>query len=207
MAKRKRTTLVSPPFPPLEWDGYSWTCKIVLRAWKGFQTRRGAYGALDSQKESDGTALLRIATPGNDVERGPSTAQAAAFDYLVAQEQAIRDSILREISSQYPEFRKWYFEDYDIEESEQILPVITRPEQLRSVLGLSQVLILTTAKKNVAYVGYEFGCAWESEHGLGFMTNKDRVVKLGGADVSFLEWVAEQDSNSRSPRGRNSGQG
>ena len=39
----------------------------------------------------------------------------------------------------------------------------------------------------------DIGCTWDDEHGLGFMVHGDRVVKLGGADTSFLEWVAERD--------------
>lgn len=47
----------------------------------------------------------------------------------------------------------------------------------------------------MAYVGYEFRCTWDEEHGMGVMTHKNRVVAIGGADVSILEWIAESDLN------------
>ena len=65
---------------------------------------------------------------------------------------------------------------------------------LSAAQGLSNVHVLRVARDGIAYVGFEFGCAWEEEHGLGVMMHRDRVVAAGGADVSFLEWIAEEDA-------------
>ena len=46
----------------------------------------------------------------------------------------------------------------------------------------------------IAYIGFELGCVWDEEHGLGVMTHRDRVVDVGGADTAFTEWIAENDA-------------
>jgi hypothetical protein len=62
------------------------------------------------------------------------------------------------------------------------------------LIGLSSVHVLSVAKDGIAYIGFEFGCTWDGEHGLGVMTHRDRVIEVGGADTSFLAWIAEQDA-------------
>ena len=73
------------------------------------------------------------------------------------------------------------------------MPDVENIEQFKDLIGLSQIHLLNVSKDNVAYVGYEFGCNWDDEHGLGFMTHKDRIIDFGGADTSFMAWVAEED--------------
>ena len=52
---------------------------------------------------------------------------------------------------------------------------------------------MNVEKDGIAYVGYEFGCIWDDEHGLGVMTHKTRIIDFGGADSSFLTWIARKD--------------
>jgi hypothetical protein len=52
---------------------------------------------------------------------------------------------------------------------------------------------MAVTRSNAAYVGLEFGCTWDEEHGVGVMTHQGRAVKIGGADTAFLAWVAEGD--------------
>jgi len=207
MAKSKKVTLRQAPFPRLDWDDCFWAGKVVLPSWKGFQSRLGHYGTVSSKKPSDGTALLTISVNGNDPVQKPTPAQSAAYRYLIEHESAIQKSILREVLKSYPQWRASYFADYDLEDSEDVLPVVKRADQLRDVLGLSEVHIHTVENARVAYVGYEFGCSWESEHGLGAMMHRARVVELGGADSSILEWIAENDAKSRPSKKRRSTSG
>ncbi len=46
-----------------------------------------------------------------------------------------------------------------------------------------------------------FGCTWDSEHGLGVMTHKNRIIEIGDASTAFLTWIADKD---RDPEGENS---
>jgi len=64
-------------------------------------------------------------------------------------------------------------------------------------MGLVAIHVLGVAKGGVAYVGLELGCDWDEEHGAGLMLHKARIVKVGGADTSFLEWIAERDGGKR----------
>jgi len=175
--------------PSLSLENGCWECTIALPSWTGFQSRRGPYGSLDSQNVSDGSTQLSISPP-DDGESPPSGEQAAAYSYLVAHHQSIRDQILAAVLKEFPRFRARF---YEIESPSESFPTVNRLEDLRNVLGLTNVLIHTVILEDVAYVGYEFGCAWDAEHGLGAMTHRDRIVALGGADTAILEWIAERD--------------
>ncbi len=183
-------TLSLPPFPPLEWDGYFWTGSITLPAWAGFQSRRGPYASLSSPAPSDGAATLDVRSP-DDAGALPLPEQAAAFRHLVDGQEATRDAILRAVLDAYPERQALY--GYEGEEAEALMPDIEIPEQLRALIGLSGVHLFAIAKDGIAYVGYEFGCRWDDEHGLGAMTHAGRVVEVGGADTAILEWIATGD--------------
>jgi hypothetical protein len=205
MGKQKKPSLAIESFPLLTWDEFFWASTITLPAWKGFQCRLGPYASRQSRTPSDGTTRLSVASPGKDSTTPPSAEQAEACRYLLAHQDTVRDSILRAVFYEYPDYRAAYYEDNDLDDSDGALPVLDHPEELRELIGLSSVLIHHVTREGIAYVGYEFGCAWEEEHGLGAMTHRDRVVTVGGADVSILEWIAEGDA--KSARGKKRGRG
>jgi hypothetical protein len=196
MAKKAKPTAHVPPLPPLSWDGYFWTAQIVLPSWAGFQCRLGPYGARSSSKPSDGTASLTVAARDDDAASLLTPEQVQAYQYLLEHEAETQHGVLQAIFDEYPTMRFGFLEAVD-EEEFHLMPDIQRPEDLRPLMGLSQVHILNVSKDGVAYVGFEFGCTWESEHGLGVMTHRGRVVAVGYADVSFLDWIAERDATSR----------
>ena len=182
-----------PPFPLLKWDDYYWVGSIFLPAWAGFQARLGSYGAESSTIGSDGSAYLNVITP-EDKQVSPSSQQAAAYQHLIEQQEAIRDAILQIIFTNYHQWQEEYsYKDEDIEE---FMPNIERIDQLKPLMGLSTARIFSISKNDLAYVGFEFGCTWDDEHGLGVMTHGNRVVEVGGADTAILEWIAEKDAKS-----------
>src|SRR5207245_9264086 len=128
--------------------------EIVLPSWAGFQSRRGAYGSVSSRASSDGSARLTV-TP-RDPDTPPLADQAEAFRLLLANESAVSRSVLLAIFAAYPDFRERF--EYDEEEFVEIMPEIERAEQLRPLIGMSEVHILNVAKDGVAYIGFEFGC-------------------------------------------------
>ena len=198
-------SLTTEPFPLLEWDGFFWSGNIKLPVWEGFQDRLGPYASRRARKASDGTVKLSVSPLDEEKQSPPSPEQAAAYRYLIAYQQRIRDSMLEAIFDEYPDYRASYIAGYDLDESDETLPVLDRPEQLKDLIGLSSVLIHPVVREGVAYVGYEFGCAWEEEHGLGAMMHQDRVVTVGQADVAILEWIAERDA--KPPRRKKKGPG
>jgi hypothetical protein len=205
MGKRAKPSLTTEPFPLLEWDDFFWSATITLPAWEGFQDRLGPYASRRGRKASDGSARLSVRPPGEEKQSPPSLEQAAAYRYLIAHQQRIRDSILQAVFDEYPDYRASYIEGYGLDESDGTLPLLDRPEQLKDLVGLSEVLVHPVVREGVAYVGYEFGCAWEEEHGLGAMLHQDRVVKVGHADVAILAWIAEGDA--KPPRRKKKGPG
>jgi hypothetical protein len=177
---------------------FHWTGCFVLDSWAGFQSRLGAYASTTSSTASDGTVRLSIAAADGAV--GPTEVQAAAFEYLLANQAAIRDTLVAAIVEDYPILRANVLAGGLVEPAD--VPELTSPDDLKTRVGLAIVHILTTATDGVAYTGFEFGCTWDDEHGLGVMTHRGRVVefpengvgKVNGADLASEEWLAEEDA-------------
>lgn len=199
------TELNLPPLPPLKWNGYFWTGIFRLESWSNFQDRSGWYNSEASPgKKSDGTVKLYIAAPGPDLTE-PCKEQIETFNYLLANQKVIQQQLLNAIFEKYPEernlFREGYGYDEEMSEEEkeefeeeygQDAPELSSPDELKRVMGLSIVHILNCAKDGLAYVGYEFGCTWEDEHGCGAITHEKRVIEIGHADTSFNPPVNEE---------------
>jgi hypothetical protein len=143
-----------------------------------------------------------VEPPGNAAEQPLSAEQVNAFRYLLEHEDATRDALLRAIFEEYPVIRKNLLQGGVADESE--MPDIERAEQLKSHIGLSTIHVLRVARGDAAYIGFEFGCTWDEEHGLGVMMHQGRIVELpdmglgrvNGADLSSEDWVAEVDRES-----------
>jgi hypothetical protein len=190
-----------PPFPRLRWADGDWVGTAILPAWAGFQSRGGAYGGRDSTEASDGGVRVSVASPHPNNREPPSAAQAAAFGVLVARQAEVRDAMLEALLAKYAQWRAEWEDAMDPEEFEERMPPVAAPAGFRSLIGLSDVHVHTAAKDGVAYIGFELGCTWDYEHGLGFMTHGTRVVEVGGADTSVLEWIAERDARRRGGAG------
>lgn len=163
---------------------------IHLSAWEGFQSRRGPYNAIDRSRASDGNIRL---TAGDYVAAEEALAVSPemvhAYHIAIEQQEKLKENILNALLPQYKEWRQEYgYEDDDV-----YMPAITQPSQFKNLLGLSAIHLMDVSKEGVAYVGYEFGCNWDDEHGLGVMTHKDRIIEIGAADTSFESWIAEKD--------------
>ncbi|WP_238364302.1 DUF6985 domain-containing protein [Mesobacterium pallidum] len=76
------------------------------------------------------------------------------------------------------------------------LPVISGPEALGQVVTLKKIFVHQVSRDGRPYVGYQFECAWDGEHGLGVLMHGQRIVERGGADCAFLLWMAEEDAAS-----------
>jgi hypothetical protein len=177
-----------PPFPPLTWDGYSWSGEVRLPSWAGFQSRRGPYASVSATGPSDGTARLTVDAEGKAL---PTPEQTAAFRHLLDSEAAIAEAVGRALLDYYPGEREAYLDAYDLDESDEV-PEITERAGLCQLVGLSSVHVLSVARDGVACIGFEFGCVWDAEHGAGVMTHGTRVIATGQADSSFVAWIARR---------------
>jgi hypothetical protein len=126
----------------------------------------------------------------------PTIAQRKAYELLLSKQDSIREVILAALLNRYEGWRSEWADAMDEDELEEVMPPVGDVQAFRKLIGLSNLHVLTVEKDGAAYIGFELGCTWDDEHGLGFMMHGDRVVKLGGADTSFLEWIAERDSKA-----------
>lgn len=167
-----------------------WGAELRLRSWIGYQSRRGPYGARDKLGPSDGTVELSFAPEGRGSE--PLTEQERnLLSWFERNEprisEAVKAAVIQWCSPQSSE----RLEKFDFGDD---FPVISGDQDLRNNIGLHALHIHQLEVEGVPYVGYEFGCEWEDEHGLGVLMHGTRVAEVGFADTAFLLWIAEADA-------------
>lgn len=161
----------------------SWVGEVQLACWHGFQDRRGAYGSISSAASSDRATpfcLLR-----NSLEPGKLTAShlgAAqwAVDHAASMQKALLAKLLSEYATLRPRYESFLGQDYAV-----LMPEVRRAGDFKSLIGLHRIYVHESAKAGRPYVGFELGCSWDVEHGLGVMMHGARVVRVAGADTAF----------------------
>ncbi|WP_228412571.1 DUF6985 domain-containing protein [Chryseobacterium sp. G0240] len=159
-------------------DGYS-DLNIELKYWQDFfhtDNDRFYYEIFDEDDEY--------------VEE-PTTEQQNGLVYVQENQAVILENILSELLKQYPDLQKTY--NYPEENKSDFMPDVKDIHGFSNLLTPTYFYIMPVIKNGYPYIGFGFSCSWDSEHGLGIMTHKDRIVKIGGADTAFDSWVAEND--------------
>jgi len=167
--------------------GDNYEGQITLAAWKGFQSRQGFYGSKDGNETSNG--LVKVFINGRQVDYVKTTTQEQinSLNFLQENSEKIRDEILNALYRELPEIRDIY---------DDLVPEINTISDLKKSIGLSIIHIMESDKDGFAYIGYELGCDWDDEHGLGIMMHKDRVIEIGQADTSFNSWITYKDNGT-----------
>jgi hypothetical protein len=182
---------MQPPQFSLQ-DNLWWTARTRLASWAGFQERGGAYGAKSSNQASDGSVTVRFAPEGRGCDPLASNEQALIC-WFFEHEVEVSESLQKALVDAYPELREQYGYDSD---GETDLPVVRSVEDLKTVIGLHSVNIHQVYRDELPYIGFEFGCNWEEEHGLGVLMHGTQVVEIGGADTAILLWLAKQHAQA-----------
>ncbi len=167
--------------------GDTFESNLQLDSWKGFQSRQGAYGTKDKEVESDGTVKVIVHGKEVDYVKTTTSGQVNALKFLIENSESVRDNLLNEILRELPNQKEIYGE---------LIPEIETISEFKKVLGLANIHILPVDKDDVAYIGFELGCDWDNEHGVGIMSHLDRVIKIGQADTSFDNWTAYEDNGT-----------
>lgn len=157
----RRPVYEAPPFPPLVWDN----------GWEG-EAFLSAYGTTP------------VSVTAEDPSQTPTAAQARAFTRLVEQNEELDEAVMRAVLDEYPRFRERYHE-YDPENADRVAPPLASVDGLERLIDLGTVHVLDVETEGEAYVGFQFSCTWDSEHGLGVMTHAGRVLEVGEADTAF----------------------
>ena len=184
-------SLSIPPFPPLKWDEFFWTGEDRFPEWESFQDRTGAYGALNSTGQPPRPASVHIQPANRALKTPPSVEQSSAYEYLKSNGAAVVAAILDALLAAYPKLRESYRDAID--DYEEVMPEVSDPNDFRRLIGLGTVHVQNVARDALAYIGFEIGCTWDDEHGVGVVTHKDRVIEVGGASESFSMWPGKRD--------------
>ena len=154
-----------PPFPPMDWCDCDW--------WEGFTD-------LTIGTDAD----LNVTVHDPSVTRIPSESQSAAYQFQLDNGERITNSVLVALREYYDEIRPRYL-DFLGDEADTLMPAIEHDTDFRQLIDLVHVHIHPWTTAGSAYVGLQFSCTWDREHGLGVLMHRDRVVTVGGADMSF----------------------
>jgi len=195
--KRPERIVQFPGSVPLKWGEYFWEGKTVLRSWAGFQERLGPYAWVSSSEPSKGEVRLYVSSPDENNQKNPappSESQTKAFSYLQENDQSVQQKVLKAIFDVYSKWRESY-RSFLGQRFDQEMPVLFTPLDLKPLIGLSTIHILSVDKDGLAYVGFEFGCTWEEEHGLGVMSHRDHIVDVGSAEEAFSTSVAKEHAS------------
>jgi hypothetical protein len=176
--------------PEFIFDGFFWVAEVVLPGWVGFRDATGPYAGMDGSA-SDGTVRLVYAPEGRD-DAPLNAAEQAQIMWLLENEAAVSVAVLKGLVSAYPALRASY-DCYDAHELADYMPEVSSGEDFRRLIGLSAINIHPLMTGDAPYLGFEFGCRWDQEHGCGILMQGTRFVDVGGADTAILLWIAQQD--------------
>lgn len=131
---------------------------------------------------------------GGDINSPLLSELRDTYDFIVSNQEEIKNVILQELFEEYSGFQAKYCDDED----DEFMPDLTCVNDLKPLISLARVHILDVIKDGIAYIGFEFDCPWDEEHGFGVMLFKNKVVAMGGSDSSFLSWIANDHLNESS---------
>lgn len=178
--------------PQFVWNDFCWETEVNLPAFAGFQERKGPYGAISSDSPSNGDVTISLSEEGRD--DSPATEDEKKFvGWFIDNSSNVISSFLNIMLQAYPEIKSGYIEEYG-DEVIDLFPQIDYAEDMKTVMGLVTIHIHNIAKDGIPIIGLEFGCNWEDEHGLGVLFWKDRILDIGHADTSFVNWIAKESA-------------
>jgi|SRR5262249_39019356 len=186
---------ITTPLFSLE-DDLRWTTMAVLPSWKGFQSRKGAYGAQDAATPSDGLVRIVFAPEGRGTEPLTSS-EVSSVVWAIENEATLSKALILSLLKEYPSLQQQY--GYSDREKDELMPDIKSADHLRALIGLHCLNVHPIQKHGIPYVGFEFGCTWDEEHGLGVLMHGTRTLKIGGADTAILLWIAQEDETKTCP--------
>lgn len=153
---------------------------VELKEWQSFFNEEDAFISCEILSEDEDEEIT------HEHENG--------IEYLQNNQTKVLESILKELLKIYPEQQKIY--GYSEEDKPDFMPDIKEIKGFADLISPLTIYITSVFKDGIPYIGFLFSCSWDSEHGLGFMTHKDRIVETGGADTAFLTWIAENDNSN-----------
>lgn len=159
-----------PPFPSL--TIYTDTLEGVdfFASWKDFRA---------NDEICDGNISVSVDV-SQSPDRKPSAVQTNAYKFLKENEAQITQAILAGLLIDYPQIREVYGGIED-----EYLPNIETAEDFRRVIRPIRIHINEEEENESAYIGFEFDCLWDVEHGLGVMTRRLEYIGCNDAEAAW----------------------
>lgn len=176
----------APLFPDYVDDEDSHLSTIRLPAFAGMRVTNGPYGAVSSPELSNGETHAR-ADKEMDVEQF-----RAIVNWIIEHDSEIRELLFPALVDQYLEMRELVIECLVDEDPDEVVPEISRPDDLVTLCGLVVVHIGGMSTGGEPRFGIQLGCNWDDEHGAGVRFQGLRVVASGDASDAFLFPDAER---------------
>jgi hypothetical protein len=160
-----------PPFPNMRWDDCDW--------WDGSVDLVFGSGA-----------ALTVTPSDPSISRMPSEIQRQAMTFQLEHGQEVFAAVLKALQTYYAKMRPRYL-SFLGSQADSLMPTVQSEKELSRLIDLRHVHVHPWIKDGVGYVGLQFGCTWDQEHGFGVLMHRDRVVTVGSADVSFA-WSPDE---------------
>jgi hypothetical protein len=160
---------------------------LSLDSWKDFQSRQFFSGLKETNPISDGVVKVRVEGKQVDDVKTTTLAQVNAIQFLINHSDKIRAALLTGLLDELSNLKEVY---------DNLTPDISGIEDIKKVIGLSYLHVMSSDKDDFAYVGFELDCEWNEEHGIGVIMHKDRIVKIGQAEITHDSWATYVDNGT-----------
>ena len=172
----------------LDEHGFRWIATATLPSWRGYRRCGGdAAGA----GASDGAVVVVFAPEGRGAAP-PTGPEQALCRWLVDNEAAVSRAVKAAVFERYAALQAAY--GHTGRQKAAAMPDLSSADDLARLIGLHAVNVHQIVRDDVPYLGFEFCCAWDEEHGLGVLMHGTRAVEVGDADTAILLWIAERDA-------------
>ncbi|WP_299606008.1 hypothetical protein [uncultured Tateyamaria sp.] len=176
-----------------EFDEFFWIAEETFPVWAGFSTSEEQFGEIDPKKRALGTVQVLFAPEGRgeqSLDQNELALIKAFEDFHVEQAQAVLNGLFHG----YPKICQEFEYAINGDPHWPKPPSINHKDDLCSIIQLHTIHIHQIERSGSPYVGYDFYCDWEEEHGLGVLMYKDRVVEIGDADSASTLCIVERDA-------------
>ncbi|MDQ8201338.1 hypothetical protein QEH56_24475 [Pelagicoccus enzymogenes] len=158
------------------WDDYFWVADVNLESWRKLWNK---------------PIELTFAPEGRD-DSPLTSKEKELVQWVLDHEQALLDSFVDAVFKEYPEIKKKYSRWMDEEEIDEYLPEVKNKEELIRLISEPSIKVHQIQGKGAPFIGVQANCTWDDEHALGVLMHGSEVLEIGGADTSFLLWMAER---------------
>jgi hypothetical protein len=154
----------------------------------------GSYGSVSGKGVSNGLVQIVFAPEGRD-DSPLRPEEINMVQWIIDYEKSIHDSTMGRMLVEYPSFRNEVFEDYNEEDAAEMAPLVTTVDELKRLCGIVSINIHPLVKSGMPFIGVEFGCNWDEEHGVGVLLHGSTPLECGDADTAIYLWIAEKHAN------------